>query len=277
MSTLPENSAPAMTPNPSRVYSGARSSESDAYRPSAWSGISLIVKRELGTYFRSLSGYVIFSLLLLLDGLFFNIFAVSSTAKFSTDVLADFLFWTSGVVCTVAVFLSMRLIAEDRETGALPLLTTSSLSDGEIVVAKFISGFLFLAVFIAVTIYMPLLIFINGKVSLGHIVGGYFGLLCIGSAAFAIGTFGSAIAPSQIVAGIISGSIVVFLVIEWSLARLVDGALGDVFSYLALHDKHFRPFMDGTVSLRDVVFYLSVTMFFLVLARNSLEARRWKP
>ena len=66
MSTAPENTVP------SSVYSGTRSDEA-AYRPSAWSGISLIVRRELGTYFRSLSGYVIFSLLLLLAGLFFNV------------------------------------------------------------------------------------------------------------------------------------------------------------------------------------------------------------
>src|SRR5439155_7749589 len=108
-----------------------------------------------------------------------------------------------------------------------------------------------------------------------HIFGGYVGLLCIGAASVAIGTFGSAIATSQVVAVVISGVIVVILLLQWMLARLVDGRLGDIVGYLSLHDKHFRPFMDGTVSLRDIIFYFSVTALFLVLARNALEGRRW--
>lgn len=274
MTTSSENHAGALAP-PGKALLEDRAQR--AFKPSAGAGIALIVKRELATYFGSRSGYVIAALILLVDGILFNVFAVGSTSRYSTDVLSDFFFFSSGVTMIAAILISMRLIAEDRQSGALPLLTTSSLSDGEIVFAKFLSGFAFLAALVAITIYMPLLIFLNGKVSLGHIFAGYVGLLCIGAAATAIGTFGSAIASSQVVAVVVSSAIVVFLLLQWMLARIVDGPLSDVIGYLSFHDKHFRPFMEGTVSLRDVIYYLSVAALFLVLARNSLEGRRWRP
>lgn len=249
----------------------------DVWRPSAIGGISLIVRRELASYLRSRSGYVIAALILLIDGLLFNVFAVGSTARYSTDVLSDFFFYSSGVVMVSSLVISMRLIAEERQSGSLPLLTTSSLSDGEIVIAKFLSGYFFLLILTAATIYMPLLIFVNGKISLGHVFAGYIGLFCLGAAATAIGTFGSSIANNQLVALIVSIVILVFMLLQWMAARIVEGPLGDVIGYLSLHDKHFRPFMNGTISIKDMIFYASVTLVFLVLARNSLEGRRWKP
>jgi ABC-2 type transport system permease protein len=252
-------------------------SGAQTWKPSAAQGILLIVRRELGAYFRSRSGYVIAALVLLIDGLLYNGFAIGSSARYSADVLSDFFYFSSGVVMVASPLVSMRLIAEEREHGSLPLLTTSSLSDGEIVFAKFLSGFLFMAILIAATLYMPLLIFVRGKVSLGHIGAGYLGLLSLGAACTAIGTFGSSIAHKQVVAAVISAASVVFMLQLNLLAKLVEGTLGDVFSYADLFVKHFRPFMGGTISLRDVVFYLTVCVFFLVLARNSLEGRRWKP
>lgn len=249
----------------------------DTMRPSAVSGISLIVRRELGSYFRSIRGYVIAALILLVDGLLFNVFAVGSSARYSTDVLSDFFYVSSGVVMIASVFIAMRLVAEERQSGSLPLLTTSSLTDGEIIFAKFLSAYFFLLILTAATIYLPLFIFVNGKISLGHIFAGYLGLALIGAATTAIGTFGSAISNSQIVAAVISAVIIVFMLAQWMLARLVEGPLGDIIGYLSLHDKHFRPFMQGSVSLKDILFYLCATAFFLLLARNSLEGRRWKP
>jgi hypothetical protein len=55
----------------------------------------------------------------------------------------------------------------------------------------------------------------------------------------------------------------------------VEGSLGDLLGYVALWDKQFTPFMRGTISLSGVLYYVSITAFFLVLARNALESRRW--
>ena len=244
-------------------------------RPSAARGIALIVRRELGTYFGTRSGYVIGALMLMAEGLLFNTRAVGSSARYSSDVLSQFLFDASGVVMACAILVSIRLVAEERRSGTLTLLMNSSLTEGEIIFAKYLSAVLFLGILGVISLYIPLLVFVRGKVSVGHIFTGYFGLMLIGSAVVAIGTFASSIARSQVMAGAVAAAVTTVLVVLWMLARIVDGPLGDLVGSLALHDKHFRPFMQGTLSLEHVVFYLSVTAVFLVLARNGLESRRW--
>src|SRR4051812_7919103 len=154
----------------------------------------LITQRELGTYLRSMTGYIIAALLLLVDGLLFNIFAIGGDDKLSAAVIAQFFFYTSGLTMIASVFISMRLVAEERQTGTLVLLTSSPVKDAAIIVGKFLSGWLFLAIVLAVTIYMPLLVLVNGKVSFGHLAAGYLGLLLLSAAAMAIGTLGSTLA-----------------------------------------------------------------------------------
>ncbi len=246
-------------------------------RPSAATGIVLIVKRELGQYFSTWSGYLICGMLLFLTGLFYNVFAVGNVPKYSADVLSDYFYYQSGTAMVASLFFSMRLIAEERQAGSLPLLSTSSLTDGQVILAKYLSALLFLAFFLVLTFYMPVLILWNGKVSLGHLVAGYLGILLIGSASVAIGVFGSAVAKSQLIALIVSAVILVAMLLLWLSARVVSGPLGEVVAYLSLHDKHFRPFMEGNVSTTHAIFYVSVTAFFLTLARNVLEGRRWRP
>ncbi|MBI4817221.1 MAG: ABC transporter permease subunit [Deltaproteobacteria bacterium] len=244
-------------------------------RPNPWQGMGLIVRREMATYFGTYSGYVIGSLMLLVYGLFFNTRAVGTTARYSSDVLSNFFEDASGITLVAALLISMRLLAEERRSGTLVLLMNSSLSEGQIIFAKYLSALAFLGTLVLASVYMPLLIFIRGKVTIGHMFAGYLGLMLLGSAVIAIGTFASTLSRSQVVSAVVGGAITAFLVVLWLVARLVDGTLGDVVNYMALHNIHFRPFMNGVVSSRDVAFYVSVTLVFLALARASLEARRW--
>jgi ABC-2 type transport system permease protein len=245
-------------------------------KPSAAGLMALLVRREIGHYLGTWSGYIILAGLLLISGLCYNVFAVGSTPKYSADVLSDFFFWSSGATIATGLFLAMRLIAEERQTGTLPLLTTSSLSEGQIIFAKYVSAMVMVAIYLALTLFMPLLVFYNGAISLGHIFAGYVGLLCIGSAGVAIGMFGSALVRSQLLALIISAVITVVLLLMWMSARVVEGTLGDIVGQLSLHDKQFRPFMDGTVTLPNLIYYASLSIVFLFASRNVLESRRWR-
>jgi ABC-2 type transport system permease protein len=236
----------------------------------------LIARRELGAYLRSMTGYVIAALALVVDGILFQAFVLGGPERLSAEVLSNFFFIAGGVTMIASIFISMRLLAEERQTGTLVLLTSSPVHDWEIVLGKFLSAFIFLALITLASVYMPALIFVNGKVSFGHMVAGYMGLLLLGSAALAIGTFGSALARTQVLAAIISGVLVVALVTCWMLARVTERPLQDVFTALALWQRHFTPFQAGQVHLRDVVYYLAVTYLALFAATRVLEARRWR-
>ena len=236
----------------------------------------LSARRELSGYFRTMTGYVIAALVLLLDGLLFQAFVLGKGEQLSAEVLANFFYISSGVTMGASVFISMRLLAEERQTGTLVLLTSSPVQDWEIVLGKFLSAFVFLALTTLASVYIPALIFVNGKVSFGHMAAGYLGLLLLGSAALAIGTFGSALARTQVLAAIFSGLLVVALIICWLLAQVTEHPFNDVFVALALHGKHFPPFSAGAVHLRDVVYYVMVTYIALFAATRVMESRRWK-
>lgn len=236
----------------------------------------LIARRELGAYLRSMTGYVIAALVLVVDGLLFQAFVMGSGDKLSSQVLSSFFEISGGVTMISSVFISMRLLAEERQTGTLVLLTSSPVHDWEIVLGKFLSGLAFLAMITLATVYMPALIFVHGKVSFGHMAAGYIGLLLLGSAALAIGTFGSALARTQVLAAIISGCLVTALVICWLLGRATERPFSEIFATLALWQRHFPPFMAGQIHLRDVVFFLALTYFALFAATRVLEARRWR-
>jgi ABC-2 type transport system permease protein len=170
----------------------------------------------------------------------------------------------------------MRLVAEERQTGTLVLLTSSPVRDREIILGKFFSSLAFLALITLATAFMPALIMINGKLSIGQVAAGYLGLLLLGSAALAIGTLGSALARSQVLAAILSGAMLVGLIVVWLLAGVSERPLNDVFVALALWGRHFPPFQAGVINLRDVAYYLLVTYFALFAATRVLEARRWQ-
>lgn len=237
----------------------------------------LVAGRELRGFFSTWMGYVICAAALVIDGLLFNAFAVGGgQPKFSADVLADFFYFASGISMVAGIFLAMRLVAEEKQNGTIVLLYTSPVSERQIIYGKFLSAVAFSLVIHVLSLYLPALIFINGKVSLGHLASGYLVLILIGAAAISISLFASTISPNQLVAGVSGAFFVVTFVVLWMVADIVEPPLKDVFSYLSIHNRHFTPFSQGIVHTRDVIYYLSVCVFFLECSVRSLEARRWR-
>ena len=119
---------------------------------------SIIFKRELAAYLRSPIGYVIASLLLLVCGILFQSKALGEGKQLSAVVLQRFFEFSSGTTVVAAIALSIRLLAEERQTYTLVLLNTSPIRDIEIVVGKFLASFVFLSGIVLLSLYMPLLI-----------------------------------------------------------------------------------------------------------------------
>jgi ABC-2 type transport system permease protein len=220
--------------------------------------VGIIARRELAGYLRTPSGYMIAAATLLVQGLLFNTRALGGGAKLSSQVLMDFLRDSSGTTTVCAVLLAMRLFAEERQSGTVVLLQTSPVREAEIVVGKFAAAFTVLAAITLLSLYLPALIFVNGKVSLGHIAGGYAGLLCVGAATLSLSLLGSAMARNQLVAGVLAAVFIFVLFLTWQLSRVVDPPLGTIISYFSLYERHFFPFMRGLVQRSDIVYYASI-------------------
>lgn len=238
--------------------------------------IVLIVRRELSAYLRSPLGWVVAAVLLLIDGLAFNVFAIGSdTTRKSSEVIAQFFFFSGGLAEAAGLFLAMRLLAEERQTGTINLLFSSPVRDYQIVLGKFLAAFAFLVGIHVLSIYMPAMVLLHGKVSKGHLVAGYFGTLLMGSTGLAIGMFASSLTRSQLVAVVVGAAISVAMLLCWLLAPVADRPFDQFFSWLALWNKHFPSFMRGSVSLQDVAYYLSMTYAFLFATTRVIESRRW--
>ncbi len=237
--------------------------------------VSILYRRELGAYFRSHIGYIVAALLLLVDGVLFQ-WALTGK-KLSAEALRLFFLYSGGLVQVAGIVLSARLIAEERNTQTIVLLHTSPIRNFEIVIGKYLAALTFLTIIIALTMYMPLLILINGKIADGQLVVGYLGLFSLGACSLAIGTFASALAKSQLVALAIGGTINGLLTLLYPLSEKLDPPLKTVLSQLDMWWIRFQQGpMVGILHLKDVVFYGAIVYFFLYLAIKTMEAKRWQ-
>jgi ABC-2 type transport system permease protein len=238
--------------------------------------ISIIYRRELGAYLRSPFGWAIAAILLLVDGVLFQSQAMVGE-MLSADVLVKFFEFTGVVACIAAVVLSGRLIAEDRQNHSMVLLNTSPVRDTEIIAGKFLSAVTFLAIMMALSLYMPLLIKVNGKVTGAQIFVGYLGVLLLGATVTAIGVFASALTRHQLLAYVIAAAITGVMSLLYPLAVRLDEPVRGALSLIDLWWIHYQNgFMRGVVNVRDIIYYVGVTYVFLLLAVKTLEAKRWQ-
>jgi ABC-2 type transport system permease protein len=237
---------------------------------------SIIYRRELGRYLKSPIGWIIAAAALLIEGILFQSQALSGE-QLSAIVLERYFYFASGIPIGCGVLLAFRLLAEERQNNSMVLLKTSPIRDSEIVLGKFFAALTFLVIIFALSIYMPLLVKVNGKVTWAQIFVGYFGMFLLGSACLAIGLFASALTKHQIVAALLGLLFVLILCMLFPLAKRLDSPVQDVLEQIDLWWIHFQNgFMRGVINLKDIIYYVAVTYFFLLLATKTLEAKRWQ-
>jgi len=237
-----------------------------------------LYRRELAAYLTSPMGWIVAAAVLLIDGLLFYAEALGPAAgpRLSADVLSRFFWNSSGLVAIAAVALSIRLIVEERQHETLVLLNTSPVRDREVVLGKFLSAFTFLAGITLLTLYMPLLIMVNGRISVGQVAVGYLGLLLLGAAVLSVGIFASALTRHQLVAAVLGSAMVGALFLFWPMSFVLDPPLSRLVAALSLHGRNWVGFQIGTLHLKDVFYYVSISTFFLLLSTKVLEAKRWE-
>ena len=236
--------------------------------------IWLITSRELSSYFNTWMGYIIVFAALLINGLLFNAFAIGDTPQYSATVLENFFYYSSGIAMVAAIFLAIRLLAEEKQTGTIVLFFTSPITERQIIYGKFASALIIFVILQLISLYLPMLILVQGKISPGHLVAGYLGVILLGASVLAITLFASVVSPNQMIAGIVGSSITVTLLVLWIVANKVDDPFRDLLSYLAIHNLHFSPFSRGIVHTKDMIFYGSLAVFFLESSVRALESRR---
>jgi ABC-2 type transport system permease protein len=236
----------------------------------------LLAGRELRAYAGSPIGYVVTAVMLLAEGLYFYALGLKGGSRLSTEVLDVFFQAAGSGGMVMAALLSMRLIAGERESGTLVLLNTAPIREHEIVVGKFLAGLAFLSLLALLAAYMPMLVMVNGKVSVGHVLVGYLGVVLLSASSLAIGLFASAVSPNQIIAALVAGILLLTLFLLYFVAPATEPPINGFLNGLNIYHLRQQGFRSGVLKLENVIYNLAVAYFFLLAATKVLEARRWR-
>lgn len=239
-----------------------------------------LIRKELKSFFTSLSGYVILSFFLVANGLF--LWVVPGTYNIFDSGMADLqpFFALAPVLYLFLVpVLCMRLFAEERRSGTLELLFTRPVSVVRIVGAKYLAGLSLVLLSILPTVIYPVSLWLlsmpAGHIDTGGIVGSYIGLFFLSAIYVAACVWASAVTDNQIVA-FLYGLILSFLLytgldflsgLPW-LADFQNELLYLGFNY------HYEPMSRGVIDLSDVVYFLSVISLFLWLTIRRFHGTR---
>lgn len=235
--------------------------------------VGTIARKELRGLFQSPVALIFLGIFLA-----FTLFTFFSASAFFARNLADVrpLFeWLPLLLIGLVSAVTMRSWAEERKAGTLEVLLTLPVSTRDLVLGKFLAGLGLVAVALALTLPLPMMVATLGELDWGPVIGGYVGALLLGGAYLAIGQAVSARTDNQIVALLLT------LVIGGSIYAIGTDPVADLLGNRGVELVHalgtgsrFESIERGVLDLRDLVYYASITAFFLVLNAASLDRAR---
>ena len=241
-----------------------------------------LIRKELNTFFSSLSGYVILIFFLAVNGLF--LWIIPNQYNILESGMADLqpFFSLAPVLYLFLVpVLCMRLFAEEKRSGTLELLFTRPVSVFKIVLAKYFAGYILVLFSLLPTLIYPLsLWFLSqpvGHIDTGGIIGSYIGLMFLSGIYVAASLWASAITDNQIVA-FLYGLVLSFLLYA-GLDFVSDlPALGEFQNNLLMWgiNYHYEPMSRGVIALSDAVYFISFIFFFIYLIVRKYRGVRLK-
>jgi len=167
----------------------------------------------------------------------------------------------------------MRLISEEKKSGTLELLFTKPIKEYEIVIGKFLAAWVLYFFTLLPTLCYYITVASIGTLDTGAVIGGYLGLLFVGAVFLGISVFGSSLTENQVVAFIVSLFIVFALFMLDKILFYLPTQLAAILEYISV-DYHFSNIARGVIDTRDLIYYLSMVGFSLLLATNVLQKRR---
>lgn len=178
--------------------------------------------------------------------------------------------------------ITMRSFADEKKSGTIELLQTKPLTDLQIILAKYFAGFALVIFSLAPTLVYYFSVyqlgFPPGNIDSGSVWGSYFGLLFLAAAFVSIGIFASSITDNQII------SFIVALFLSWfffdgfaSISSLdIFGKVDNILLGLGILD-HYISMSRGVMDTRDMIYFISLSSFFIALTGLSLGRNKTAP
>jgi ABC-2 type transport system permease protein len=226
-------------------------------------------QKELYSYFYSPIAYVVMVIYLLFAGWFF----FSRFFLFGELEMRAFFEMSPMLIMFLAPAVTMRLVAEEVNTGSYEMLMTLPLTETQMLLGKLLAAVAFFAVLLGITLVYPLSLSTLGRLDWGPVVTGYAGLCLLGAAYLAIGLFASALTRNQIVAFILGFALGFALYLSDKFLMFLPAGLVPFFEYLGV-EYHFQGFIRGIVDSKDVLYFASLAVTAFFATRLVLERRK---
>jgi len=238
-----------------------------------------IFQKEIGSFFNSLVAYMVMAVFLIAVGLIVWVFPDSNVLDYGYADLNAFFSLAPYVLLFLIPAITMRSLAEESRTGTLELLLTKPIKNWELILGKFLANW----ILVLLTILPTILYYISiyklgnpvGNIDSAAVFGSYIGLFLFSGVLVSMGIWSSSLNENQIVAFILG----VFLSFIWyigfgSISTLLgSGFAADIFSWTAL-DEQYRALGKGLVDSRNVIYLLSLMVFFLFMTYWRVELLR---
>lgn len=240
-----------------------------------------MLKKEISSFLNSLIGYIVIIVFLLAISLSMWVFPMGSNVLDNGFASIDALFIIAPWVFLFLIpAITMRSFADEKKTGTLELLYTRPITDLQIILAKYLAGFL-----LVIFSLLPTLIYYYsvhklgnppGNIDTGGMWGSYIGLLFLGAAFTAIGIFASALTENQVIAFILSLLLSFFFYTGFEFVSSLEflGKVDNIVLALGIH-AHYQSMSRGVIDTRDVLYFVSLISIFILLTKTVLESRKW--
>ena len=240
-----------------------------------------LCKKEIVSFFSSITGYLVAGVFLLITALFLWIVPGQSNIPMGGYATLEPLFWMAPWLFLFLVpAVTMRLLADEKKSGTLEILLTKPLSDWQIVGGKYLAGF----ILVVVSILPTLVYFFSihkmaqplGNIDHGAIWGSYIGLLLLGAVYTSIGLFTSSITSNQIVAFIFA--VVLSFLFYSGFDTLASTPFFKSSSSWLVNlgiGEHYQSISRGVVDFRDLTYFVGVVVIFLALTKMMISRKRW--
>ncbi len=238
-----------------------------------------LAKKEITAFFASITGYVVIAVFLITTSLFLWIIPSSfNLLDYGYASLDGFFTFAPYIFLFLLPAITMKAFAEEKKTGTMEFLLTQPLTELQIVIAKYMATMiLFVCAILPTFVYvfsirklgMPV-----NNLDMGSVWGSYLGLLLIGSAFASAGLFFSACTNNQMVAFIISVLVCFVIFLGFDLLAPLFGSLQNTIEYLGMQ-YHYTSVSRGVIDSRDIIYFISLTVVFMLLLTIKLKTRKW--
>ena len=239
-----------------------------------------LFKKEITQFYGSVTGTMVSVLFLLLTGLFLWVFTGNFNLPDGGYATLEPLFEMAPWIYLFLIpAITMRMFADEKKSGTMELLLSRPVTELQLIFSKLMAA----QVVVLLTLLPTLIYFLSvyllgnpvGCIDTGATWGSYTGLFFLAVIYLTIGLFTSSLTDNQVVAFIMA----VFLCFFWYSGFGFVASLpvpSTVAGFIASFGiaAHYEAVSKGVLDSRDLLYFLLMAGFFILLTRVVLEWKR---